>query len=223
MNNKFLDEKMDFYRNSLIYLEYLKNDIIFISNRKEDYFKEIVYSSSFFERSYKNSIKLFVLELYKILENKEHYNLQSFLNNIINNKDEYNNWYTEPDINIMIQFRNKVSAISKSEDYKKIKNLRNKYYAHSDSNRDNFKTDVPFHKLWIILDEIQKIFCYLNLHLNKEQFIFSLVEKEIREIKLLQKHKRINKYVNSELRKSPDIGKLQEIRNIMLNKTPKQE
>ncbi len=141
--NNFLNEKIDFYRNSLVYLEYLKNDIIYISNRKEDYFKEIVYGSSFFGRSYKNSIKLFVLELYKILENKEHYNLQSFLNSII-----YNNWYTEPDMNIIIQFRNRVSAISKSEDYKKVKNLRNKYYAHSDSNRNDFETNVPFIKLW---------------------------------------------------------------------------
>lgn len=67
--------------------------------------------------------------------------------------------------------------------------------------------------------KFKKIFCYLNLHLNKEQFIFSLVEKEICEIKLLQKHKKINKYVYNELRKSPNIGKLQEVRNIMLNKT----
>ena len=102
---------------------------------------------------------------------------------------------------------------------KKIKNLRDKYYAHSDLDRNKFVTNVPFIKLWSILDEIQKMFCYLNLHLNKEQFIFSLVEKEISEIKLLQKQKKISKYVYSKLRKSPNIGNLQEIRNIMLNKT----
>tara|TARA_R110002051_G_scaffold107348_1_gene180252 strand:- start:67 stop:735 length:669 start_codon:yes stop_codon:yes gene_type:complete len=218
--NKFLTEKIDFYRNSLVYLEYLKNDIIYISNRKEDYFKEVVYNSNFFARVYKNSIKLFVIELFKILGNSknEHYSIQLFLNNIIKNYNEYD-WLTKPEIEEIIQFRNKISSISKSDDFKKIKNLRNKYYAHSDSARNDFETNIPFQKLWEILDEIQKIFCYLNLHLNKEQFIFSLVEKEISEIKVLQKHKKIRKYVYQELRKSPNIGKLQEVRNIMLNKT----
>lgn len=163
--DKFLSEKINFYKNSLVYLEYLKNDIVYISNRNENYFKEIIYNSNFFGRTYKNSIKLFVLELYKILENKEDYNLRSLLNNIINNGEGYYNWFTKPNINKVVEFRNRLSSISKSEDYKKIKNLRNKYYAHSDSSRNNFETNIPFNKLWEILDEIQK-----NILLFKPSF-----------------------------------------------------
>ena len=218
METKNLENKLNEIRDTLIELERLKTDIRFISNKEAEYFSEIIEKSAFFYRTYRNSIKLFVIDICKLLNPNEDYSLIKTLNYILSNRKriEWKRELTADRINGLIL---KIEILN-SEHLENFKNLRDKHYAHNDKNKFDLEYNVTLIKCWKTLSIVQEIFIELNLCLLNEQYIFSILTKEPYEIVSLLKYKRINEMLLTELKKGPDLGKLQMVRDITLGKKP---
>lgn len=216
METQILENKLNETRVTLIELERLKTDIKFISNKETEYFSEIVEESAFFYRIYRNSIKLFMIDICKLLNPDEDFSLLRTLNYIQSNKKRIE-WKRELKADRINELILKIEILN-SKHFESFKNLRDKYYAHNDKKKFDIKYNVTLKKCWETLLINQEIFTELSLCLLNEQYIFSILTKEPNEIISLLKYKRINKLLQSELINGRDLGKLQLVRNITIGK-----
>jgi AbiU2 len=215
---KELETRLDEIRDTLIRLEFLRSDINFISNKNSDYFKLAIEKSSFFYRVYQNSIRLFVIEIYKLLNPNEHFSCSKTLNFILSNRNQIV-WKKDlPKKKI----KELISSISNLDvDYiKNLKNLRDKHLTHSDKDKFEYETTISLIDSWETLEMLQNIFVQLNLHLLDKQYIFSLMCLEPGEFSAIARYRKIKNLVLAELMKGADIGKLQKVRDITLGKRP---
>jgi hypothetical protein len=218
METEILENKLNEIRDTLIELERLKTDIRFISNKETEYFSEIVEKSAFFYRIYRNSIKLFVIDICKLLNPNEDFSLLKTLNYIQSNRKRIE-WKRELKADRINELILEIENLN-SEHLESFKNLRDKHYAHNDKKKFDLEYNVTLKKCWETLLIVQEIFIELSLSLLNEQYIFSILTKEPYEIISLLKYKRINEMVLTELKKGADIGNLQKVRDITLGKKP---
>ena len=216
METENLENRLNEIRDILIELESLKTEIRFISNKEEDYFQYAVEQSSFFYRVYRNSIRLFVIDICKLLIPDEHFSITKTIDYALSNRKRIN-WYREIKIDRLKILKEKVEKLN-LEQLKNFEILRNKYYAHNDKNKYDFESKVTLSNCWESLETIQGIFNELSLGLQNKEFRFETFGKEPQEIISISRYRQIKEYVLSELRKSPHIGKLQEVRDITLGK-----
>ena len=216
METKNIENKLNEIRDTLIDLERLKTDIRFISNKESDYFKKAVEKSAFFYRIYQNSIKLFVIDICKLLNPNEDFSLIKTLDFILSNRKRIQ-WKRELTVEQIKEFKLRIEILN-SDQLKNFKDLRDKHYAHNDKRKFDLEYNVTLKNCWKTLNEIQKIFIELNLSLSNKQYIFSLFIDEPYEIIALSRYKQIKELLLSELRKKPNIGDLQMIRDITLGK-----
>lgn len=218
METKILENKLNEIRDTLIDLERLKTDIRFISNKESKYFSKVVEKSAFFHRTYRNSIKLFVIDIYKLLNPNEDFSLIKTLDSILSNRKRIE-WKRELPAERIKELKSKIEILN-YENLESFKKLRNKHYAHNDKNKFDLEYSVTLKKCWETLSIVQEIFIELNLCLLNEQYMFSILSQEPYEIVSLLKYKQIKEMILKELINEPDIGKLQMVRDIMLGKEP---
>ena len=218
METKNLENRLNEIRDTLIELERLKTDIKFISNQEAEYFSEVVEHSAFLYRTYRNSIKLFIIDICKLLNPNEDFSLSKTLNYILSNRNRIE-WKRELTPKRIKELIGKIDNLN-LEQLENFKNLRDKHYAHNDKKKFDLEYNVTLRKCWQTISIVQEVFIELRLCLLNEQYIFSILSKEPFEIVYLLKYKRINKLLLTELKNSPDIGKLQMVRNITLGKKP---
>jgi hypothetical protein len=218
METQILENKLNETRDTLIELERLKTDIRFISNKEAKYFSEIIEKSAFFYRIYRNSIKLFVIDICKLMNSNEDFSLLKTLNFIQSNRKRIV-WKKELKADRINELILKIEILN-SEHLESFKNLRDKHYAHNDKKKFNLEYNVTLKKCWETLFRIQEIFIELSLCLTNEQYIFSILTTEPNEIISLLKYKKIKETLMTELKKGPDLGKLQMVRDITLGKKP---
>lgn len=208
-----LQQKIEEIKFILIELENLKTDITSISDKNELYFKNIVENSPFFYRIYKNSIKLFIIDLHKLLKPTEDFSISKVLDYaIINHRDII--WKRDIENKKLKNLKTELENLI-TKDLDDIKLLRDKYYAHNDKNKDKYKVSIKLIRCWQILIVLQEIFLEINLALNNEQIIFHLFAQKTDIMYRLNKYKVIKDLINEELIKSSDIGELQKIRDII--------
>lgn len=209
----------------LIDIDRLRMQIKFITNEDESYFKPVIEKSAFFYGIYRDSLKLLIIQLAKLLVNKfdyenkstkprpEDFNLEQFILNLkLNFKSiAFKNAPTIEQLDSCIVTLDK---ISESESFNKFKILRNKFYSHTAKNRSDFEVSYKLDSLWSIINEIQAVFNILNHYLNNTKLMFSY-RNPPNEIFMIKKYIQIKDHVNAENRKSPDLGRLQDILNIM--------
>lgn len=216
METQNLNNRLNEILDILIELERLKTDIRFISDKDAEYFHEVVEKSAFFYRVYNNSIKLFVIDICKLLNPNEDFSLIKTLNYILSNRKRIE-WKRELTVDRITELLIKVEILN-SENFKSFKNLRDKHYAHNDKEKNYLGYNLTLKKCWEALNIIQEIFIELKLCLSNEQYMFSLWAEEPYELVSLLKYKHIKKMLLIELKKSSDLGRLQQVRDITLGK-----
>ncbi|MGB1211077.1 MAG: hypothetical protein ACPG41_06610, partial [Lacinutrix venerupis] len=132
METKNLENKLNEIRDTIIELQRLKTDIKFISNKEAEYFSEVVEHSAFFYRTYRNSIKLFVIDICKLLNPNEDFSLIKTLNYILSNRNRIE-WRRELTAKRIKELITEIDNLN-SEQLENFKNLRDKHYAHNDKN-----------------------------------------------------------------------------------------
>lgn len=217
METQILENKLNETRETLIGLERLKTDIKFISNKETEYFSEVVEQSAFFYRIYRNSIKLFVIDIYKLLNPNENFSLLRTLNYIQSNRKRIE-WKRELKADRINELLLEIEKLN-SEHLEGFKKLRDKHYAHNDKKKFDLKYNLTLEKCWETLLKVQEIFIELSLSLSNKQFLFSILTEKPYEIISLLKYKRIKEILLAEFKKSPDLGKLQMVRDITLVKS----
>jgi hypothetical protein len=76
---QILKERLLEIRETLLELEFIKKDIKSIINSDNEHRKEILTESKFFYRLYRNYIRLFVIDVFKLIGKKEDHNIQKLL------------------------------------------------------------------------------------------------------------------------------------------------
>lgn len=213
IENKLKETMMLFFE-----LEYLKSDLTSISNQDSKYFCDIVENSPSFYRIYRQSFKLFVIELAKVVDSKEHFSLLRLVDYIISNRKNIIWKNSEIEMSRLKFIRDEIKKI---EDIylNDIKNLRDKFYAHTD--KDRHKVELIFSQRtgFEILEKLRTYFEEISLKLNNQHMAFSSVKSSLtNEMVLLHRYKLIQKFIMKNLKEKGNIGELQYVRDIMWGK-----
>lgn len=213
IENKLKETMMLFFE-----LEYLRSDLTSISNQNSKYFYDIVENSPSFYRIYRQSFKLFVIELAKVVDSKEHFSLLRLVDYIISNR-KYIIWKNnEIEMSRLKFIREEIKKIEDTY-LNDIKNLRDKFYAHTD--KDRHKVELIFSQRigFEILEKLRTYFEEISLKLNNQHMAFSSVKSSLtNEMVLLHRYKLIQKFIMKNMREKGNIGELQYVRDIMLGK-----
>ncbi len=213
-----LQKKVKEILNIILEIEYLKADLLSISNSDTSYYKSVITSSESFTRIYRNSYKLFVIELAKLLDSKEHFCLLSLVNYLLTNEKEIE-WKRDFEKSKLIVYRDEILKLEK-ENLKSIKTLRDKFYAHTDKNRrDHLPVPYSFQKGCEILKQLREIFEDIIFHLNNQKIMFDHILSTLTgEMVILYRYKQIRELIFEKLKESPNLGELQQIRDITIGK-----
>ena len=199
-------------------LEYLKSDLTSISNKDSNYFKVTVENSPSFYRIYRQCFKLFVIELAKVVDSKEHFSLLRLVDYIISNRKNIIWKNREIETSRLISIREEIKQIE-DKYLDDIKNLRDKFYAHTD--KDRHKVELIFSQQigFEILEKLRKYFEEIALKLNNQHIAFSSAKSSlINEMVLLNRYKLIQNFIMTKIKENGNIGELQHVRDIMLGK-----
>ena len=211
---KIIDEIADM----IMQIQYLKTDIIFLSDKDQSYFSEVVENSRFLNRAYWNSIKLLIIDLNKLINPNEDFSFQKALNFAFSNRKRID-WAKEITANEIKELQVRITEIEKTH-LIKIQNLRNKFYAHNDKKKNEFNTSFSLKEIWEINDELQLIFNRLHWHLRKQMFPISEYATNPEEIIKLYKYKKIKRFVTEELVKNELSNDLKIVQKIILGNEP---
>ncbi|MBF6640959.1 hypothetical protein IVB69_05665 [Flavobacterium sp. J49] len=198
-------------------LEYLKSDLISISNKDSNYFKIIVENSPSFIRIYRNSFKLFVIELAKIVDSKEDFSLLKLVDYIISNRKNLIWKNSEMKMSRLNFIREEIKKIEDLH-LENIKNLRDKFYAHTDKDRHKIELIFSLQIGFEILGTLRQFYEEIVLKINNQHIAFSVFSSLTNEMVLLQRYKLIQKFITTNLKEKGNIGELQKVRDIMLGK-----
>ncbi len=192
---QILNERLSEILATLLELEYIKKDIKTLINSKEEHRKETLPESHFFYRLYRNYIRLFVIDIYKIIGKKEDHNIQKLLEFCkINIKTI--EWRNSISLEKLHSLSDRLSGISKK--FEQIEGLRNKYYAHNDRKKMAFKYEISLIELWEILEGLQNIFSELNVEFDNNQWLFDIQYTSPAIMRDLYKYKKIRKLTLNE-------------------------
>jgi hypothetical protein len=199
-------------------LEYLKSDLTSISNKDSKYFKVIVENSPSFYRIYRQCFKLFVIELAKIVDSKEHFSLLKLVDYIISNRKNIIWKNSEIEISRLKFIREEIKKIEDTH-LDDIKTLRDKFYAHTDKDRHKVESVFSQQIGFEILEKLKKYFEEIALKLNNQHISFSSAKSSLtNEMVLLNRYKLIQNFILTNIKERGNIGELQHVRDIMLGK-----
>lgn len=185
--NEFLEIKLSEIRDILLELEFLKTDILMLIDKEEEYFEAVVKESIFLHRLHLNYIKLFTIDLYKLIDERENYNLYSLINYCKTNISKIN-WEREINLAKLNQLENDITNVPSH--FKDISLLRNKHYAHNDKNKKKFNTQISLKDFWHVLKTLQNVFSTIIIHFNNDQWIFDIQYRKPNVIKNAYKYKK---------------------------------
>ncbi|MDT7830732.1 hypothetical protein RQM65_18830 [Pricia sp. S334] len=178
-------------------LELLRSDIKHLSNGKEDYFQGAVGKSRFLHRTYKNCIKLLIIDANKILSPNEHFGLFKTINFCLTNRNKIK-WTEIPSLDNLKELQIQINWLIEQH-LQRIKNYRDKYYVHLDKDKDKFQYDLKLKDVYATIDESQAIFGSLNSYLNGSGVYFSIWEQPPQELINLYKYNLIRKGITDKI------------------------
>lgn len=211
--HKLLEIKLLEVRNILLELEFLKHDVLMLSDEKEDYVELLVKKSRFLFRIYLNYMKLITIDLYKLIDKKENYNIYSLINYCKTNIVKIR-WHHKITLKELDEMENEINSIS--HHFETIRLLRNKIYAHNDKDKSNFQFKITLTDFWHVLEVLQNIFSKLNLHFDNHQWIFTIQYNKAQEIKNAFKYKKCVELYFEHAKEQTDID-IKKFRKIMMS------
>ncbi len=199
----------------LLSLEYLIQFITTIHNEDAAYFERTVKSSDFFYTAHRLAIKVLIIDFITLTNHKENYNFSMLLNALTRFHGDIK-WKNEILLNTLKFLRKEFSNIINADDYRKLKNTRDKYYAHDVISKHELQINVPYESIWKLIRECQRIFNVFSFHYNGSTYAFSFIQKH-HELEALHRFYQIQKFVFSEFEKSHDLGRLKRVYEIAWN------
>lgn len=187
-----LKKKLDTTLHVLLELEFMKQSIEKISDKDSKYFEGSSNNSQFLNTVYKTFVRMFVVDLYKLIDKKSHFYLPKTINFCKNNLSQIN-WKHEITLEDLERIEKKFT-ISESV-YTEIKTLRDKFYAHTDSNRFNYEISIKPDDLWEILKNLQEIFRLICQDFNNNCWLFEIQFKGVPELRYVSNYKMLQKLI----------------------------
>lgn len=207
-----LRKKLLEIRDTLLELEFLKKDILMLVDDNEEYFENMVKKSRFLYRLYLNYTKLFVIDLHKLIDKDENYNIHNLINYCKSNIRRID-WSYPISLTELNHCESKLIDISSH--FPAIIDLRNKVYAHNDKNKSKLKFDITLNEFWVVLKELQEIFSKINLCFDNHQWIFHIQYQRPQEIKFAYKYKKLKQLYLEHAAEQTNID-ITKFRKIML-------
>ncbi|MFD2824513.1 hypothetical protein ACFS5M_12595 [Lacinutrix iliipiscaria] len=207
-----LKERLSEIRDTLLELEFIKKDIKSLRESYNSQEKEILTESMFFNRLYRNYIRLFIIDVFKLIGKKEDHNIQKLLEFCKINLKRID-WENSISLQELNDLSDNLSTISTK--FEQIEGLRNKYYAHNDKRKKTFKYDISLKELWEILEGLQNIFSELNLKFDNHHWYFDIQYTTPGVINNLYKFKKIRKLTLNGYGKLDSSIEIQELLKIM--------
>ena len=196
-------------------LKYLKSDLISISNEDSNYFKSIIENSPSFYRIYQNSFKLFIIELAKIFDPREDFSLMKLVDYLISNRKTITWKNSEIEISRLKTIKYEIENLENSY-LQNIKNLRDKFYAHTDKNRSSIELTFTLEIGWKVLEQLRLYFEEIIAKVNNQRIIFTVYSSLTNEMVLLQRYKLIENLIITKLKDDANIGELQTVHDLIL-------
>jgi len=216
MSKTKIVEQMDALSNRIIQINIIESDIKYLADAKAEYFQNIVSKSNFLHRCYIAFMKSFVIEVHKCLNPREHYNIISLYSLLIKNYHDIE-WKHDTQLAYLKQKERDIIKLTKSDQFIRLKDTRNKYYAHDDRDKHTFNTAVSRNSYWDFSKTLKDTYNDLSLRLNGSQFFFDtdLLRGVLLKMNLYHK---IEDYVFEEYKKTSNIGRLSEVLDIIRGK-----
>ncbi|MEO2127340.1 MAG: hypothetical protein ABGW91_04210 [Christiangramia sp.] len=208
---QILEEKLSETRNILLELEFLKKDIKALINTPENQHKEVLSKSRFFYRLHLNYIKLFVIDIYKLIGKDEHFNLSRTIEFCKINRRKIK-WHHEISLDKLNKLSSDLEKVSNR--FQEIKGLRNTRYAHSDKKKGSFDFNISLNELWEVLEGLQNVFSMLNVDFDNKQWIFSIQYNSPNFVNEIYKYRKLHDLIYKEFSEDQttvDIDKLLKI------------
>ena len=223
-----LKKKLDTTLNLLFYLFNLRVHMTSIFKKEATYYERVVNNSPFFQQVFWNSKRLFVIELMKLISEKENEDFSLFKTiNYINCNQKKISWHEKFHNGELEKLKDSMRL--DKDKYDNLKKLRDKHYAHTDKKifqEDYIAPRIPVEDLLNYLENVCAVYVDLWIHLNgnqekaNEQFdTFCLLREGagyIHELYELHKYYLIsNLYYREINKKGPLNPLLKEIRKII--------
>ena len=192
---EILKERLSEIRDTLLELEFIKKDIKTLINSTKEDRKETLQESQFFYRLYRNYIRLFVIDIFKLIGKKEDHNIQKLLEFCKINLRKIE-WFHPISLEKLNSLTDKLSSIS--EKFEQIEGLRNKYYAHNDKKKNSFNYQLSLMELSEVLEGLQNIFSELNVEFDNHQWLFDIQYTSPDIMHTLNKYKQLRKLTLKE-------------------------
>src|SRR5690554_7716117 len=175
-----LKKKLDTTFNVLLELEFMKQSIERVSDKDSKYFEGSSHNSQFLNTVYKTFVRMFVVDLYKLIDKKSHFYLPKTITFCKDNLSKIS-WKHEITLQDLERIEKKFS-ISDTV-YNDIKTLRDKYYAHTDNNRFDYNISIKPDDLWDILKNLQEIFRLICQDFTNNCWVFEIQFKGVPELR----------------------------------------
>ena len=192
---QILKERLSEIRDTLLELEFIKKDIKTLTNSTKEDRKETLQESRFFYRLHRNYIRLFIIDIFKLIGKKEDHNIQKLIEFCKINLKKIE-WFNPISLEKLNSLTDKLSNIS--EKFEQIEGLRNKYYAHNDKKKNSFTYQLSFMELSEILEGLQNIFSELNVEFDNHQWLFDIQYTSPDIMHNLNKYKQLRKLTLKE-------------------------
>lgn len=166
--NKTIKDIFEQLKNDLLNLEMLKYDIKYFYEASEDIKSVVFMKYNVVQRVQIVKIRALVIGLSRILNPREDYSFFSLIK-MMKKSAKYK---TEEEK--LISINRQLTELEKSSEYKKIKTLRNKFYAHLDFKRKDFDVSISYGAIVAFLTPIEKIFNRLMAIMENAEMYFEL-------------------------------------------------
>ena len=139
--------------------------------------KLVVKEYKFLWRIYNSLYINLILELNKLFNDKENYSFKTLLNQLENNYKRIK-WANNPDKSMFISINSILDDIEKQDFKEKIKDARDKFYAHLDINRPP-SISIKISDLDHLIFVAQEIVNTLYSKLDDTQQLFKFIDSDI--------------------------------------------
>ena len=212
-----INDYLDSIEEKLFELELTKKVIDYIGRTDANYFKPVVEKSRFLYSCWKNAIKVFVIDLCKIVEQREYRNIGSLLDALSIHQKELV-WKYPFAQHKLDSMKQALEEIRSSSSYLKIKTLRDKYYAHSDKDKLKYETKWSKSEIWEMVDSLQEMYNQINLSLRETKIMFGRTQ-QYSELQMIYKYSKISQYAYEKCSIEPDDKHIQVIIEILRKKS----
>lgn len=187
-----LKKKLDGTFNILLELEYMKQSIVSISNKDSKYFDGSSKDSQFLHTVYNVFVRMFIVDLYKLIDKQSDFYLPKTVNFCKSNRTKIT-WHHEITNERLEKLEKKL--LIPENIFEDIKTMRDKYYAHLDKNRFDYKVSVQHDELWNILKNYQEVFRIICSDFNNNCWIFKIQFKGVPELRYINNYKLLKELI----------------------------